>query len=339
MAHPTAPTTTPFFVMGAPRSGTTLVAQMLDAHSRLAVYLEMHYFGTFEPIVDLYGDLGVARNRRRFLRDVARHIRMQHTEPPTIEEIERAMPAPSLEGVLEAILALFARAQGKARGGEKTPLHFRHLPRILDRFPDSPVIYLMRDPRDVVFSMRRLWGTPLVEAAGTWNDAALAVGPEGSDRVLVVRYETLVSDPVGQARSMCRVLAEEFEAGMVAPRAAASPQLSAVRHLDLTRLGSAIDASTIGTHHQMSPAEIATIEAVCREGMLRHGYHPSQVPVAVPLAPPTSLLREGFGRLRYYGVNRERWRRGAFRWRLVAGAHARHALAQARPRHDGREPG
>ena len=42
-------------IMGCPRSGTTLVSQILDAHSRLAIYQETNYYTLFRPDRHLYG--------------------------------------------------------------------------------------------------------------------------------------------------------------------------------------------------------------------------------------------------------------------------------------------
>lgn len=60
----------PFFIVGASRSGTTLLATILDSHSRIAVYTESHYYPLFRPDLHRYGDLGRPANLRRFVSDV-----------------------------------------------------------------------------------------------------------------------------------------------------------------------------------------------------------------------------------------------------------------------------
>ena len=321
----------PFFIVGCPRSGTTLAAQILDGHSRLAVYLEMTYYGTFGPIVRFYGDLARPRDRRRFVEDALELVRLQRGEPPTPSQVEEALVAPTFEGVLATLLELNARRQGKVRGGEKTPLHFKHLPEILEGFPDSPVLFLVRDPRDVAVSMRKAWGTSVQEAAAVWNEAYASLTASGGPRVHLVRYERLVGDPVATTQKMCAALGEPFEPAMVESAGRVPAQLKAIRHLDLTRLSGPIVSSSVGSFKQLSADDVEEIEAACAAGMEAMGYELITSPArsARATAARPSLPRQAVDRLRYYGLNRERWRRGMFRWRLTLRVRLRHAMTPA----------
>ena len=316
--------------MGAPRSGTTLAAQLLDGHTRLAVYLEMTYYGTFGPIIRLYGDLSREANRRRFLADVFDLIRLQRAEPPTIAVVEEALLEPTFEGILTTLLELHARQRGKVRGGEKTPLNLLYLDQILAGFPTSPVLYLMRDPRDVVLSMRKTWNTPIREAVEVWNSALERYEERASD-VHLVRYEQLVHQPAATAAEMCRAIAEPFEPEMLRHERGVSDQLKGIRHLNLAKLNGPVVSSSVGNFKQMSAQDIRAIETACAAGMERMGYElaSSHRPVRTAQAP--TLRRRRFvrlviDRLRYYGVNRERWRRGMFRWRISTRARLRHGV-------------
>lgn len=308
-----------FFIVGCPRSGTTLTGQILDGHSRLAVYLEMNYYSTFRPLSRLYGDLRLTNNRRRFVRDVQEHLRTQRADPPSVDEIEHALTAPTFEGILEALLAVHAAKQGKARGGDKTPLNYAFLPEILSGFPQSPVAYLVRDPRDVVLSMRKAWSATTHDATRTWNAAYLKLVETPSSRVHVVRYEELAEDPSGATRRLCEALGERFEPGMLDIAGRVPDELRSVRHLDLSKLDGPVVPSSIGTHKEMSRSEIREIEAACGMGMEALGYAFSG---SAPRITAPAIARPGFlhhlvERLRYYGTNRERWRRGAARWRMA----------------------
>lgn len=318
----------PFFIMGCPRSGTTLAAQILDTHSRLAVYLEMHYYGTFQPLAPMYGDLRRARNRRRFISDVLEFVRMQGTEPPDIEDVELALAEPTFEGVLATLLALYARENDKVRGGEKTPLHFKHLAEILAGFPDTPVIFLMRDPRDVVLSMRKAWSTPIQEATQVWNEAFLSFTETVSPLVHLVLYEDLVHDPAATTERMCQALREPFEPEMLRLSSRLPDQLRAIRHLDLTKLSGPVVSSSVGNHKEMSSEEISEVERACAMGMEAMGYEfATAAPrITPPLFESPGRLRHAIDRLRYYGLNPERWRRGVFRWRLVTRVRGRYLL-------------
>ena len=59
----------PFFILGAPRSGTSLLSRMLDSHPAIAVPDETKIFETFIPLLPLYGDLGQPARLRRLVDD------------------------------------------------------------------------------------------------------------------------------------------------------------------------------------------------------------------------------------------------------------------------------
>ena len=121
-------------------------------HSALAVYHETHYYSIFRPDLHHYGDLGEPSNLQHLIADFVEFSRLRWADVPDIEQFRASLVAPTFEGVLATFLDLYARCQGKTRGGEKTPMHFEHLPEILEGFPASPVIFLMRDPRDTAQS-------------------------------------------------------------------------------------------------------------------------------------------------------------------------------------------
>jgi len=94
----------PIFVMGCPRSGTTLVSQILDSHSRLAMYHETNYYTIFRPELHRYGDLRKSSNLMLLITNLLEAIRMDGVNPPEIEEFQKALVAPSFEGVLATLL-------------------------------------------------------------------------------------------------------------------------------------------------------------------------------------------------------------------------------------------
>ncbi len=321
----TPPGTEPFFIVGSPRSGTTLAGQILDGHSRLAVYQELNLHQTFASCLHLYGDLGDPRCRRRLLGDVVGLLRLQRADAPTVEELEALVATPTLEGVLGAVLRHHAAAQGKPRAGEKTPLNFQYLPRLRRAFPQSPVVFLVRDPRDVALSMQRAWGTPIREAVTTWNRAWLSLREAPPGAVHLVRYEHLVADPEGAIRGICAALGEDFEGGLLDPGGRVPRQFTDIGHRDLATLSGPIVASSVGRHRDMPHADLAAIEAACAGGLRALGYPmlTDPPPGAAPTLDAPGPLRHGLDRLRYYGTSAERWRRGAYRWRLVARLQAR----------------
>lgn len=313
------PTTAPVFIVGCRRSGTTLVSRIVDTHPAFSVYHETFLYPIFHSELRWYGDLGVARNLDRLVADVREVLATQTAEVPSLQDIHRLAAAPTLSGVFGALLQLHARARGKRRGGDKTPEHHRYIGEILRAFPDSPVVVTLRDPRDTVLSIRRVFDTSVEGAAHVWRHAYESYRPF-ADRVHVVRYESLVADPEAQVRALCRVLGEPFDPAVLEFHRHVPDEF---RRPGGEKLAAPIDPGSVGQFRTMPERDIRTVESVCGEAMDALGYafaggvRPASGGAA---RRPPARWRAVLDRLRYYGLNRRRWRRGAARWRVMARA-------------------
>ena len=183
----------PVFVIGSPRSGTTLVRLILDSHPRISCGEETHFLRDLEAIVGRnWGLVATYGLDRSWWLD---HIR-------------------SLYGEFQA--EVLARS-GKARWAEKDPTYTLHLRFIDELFPDALYVHLLRDGHDVVASFRDRWGyvSAARAARGEWAryvNAARDLGarlPAG--RYLELRYEDLVADPVAQGRRLFEFLGEPWD--------------------------------------------------------------------------------------------------------------------------------
>jgi len=305
----------PFFIVGSPRAGTTLLARMLDRHSRIAVYHETHYYPLFRSELTRYGDLRAPENLARLIDDVREVVRVQgFLAPPRREEFLELLPEPTFEGVFAALLWINARRHGKARAADKTPGHHAYLSEILDRFPTSPVIFVMRDPRGAVPSMRLALRASLRSAARMWNEAFRSYS-RFSGRVYLIRYEELVAAPEETLKAACAVLGERFEDEMLRFSERVPERLAALPNFQ--KLLQGVDAGAADGFLRLPPGDIRQIEALCAEGMESLGYAFSAGEAPILSMPPVSKLAIAVDRLRYYGVDRRRWRRGWMRWRIL----------------------
>jgi hypothetical protein len=161
------------FVVGVPRSGTTLMRMVLGKHSRIAIAEENHYLGHFLPWVEaswdfrrvgnLASDDAVSRlvdriysddfQRGTWLRDVGQYWRWIRRTVPRQELEQRMLAAERTQrGVFTTLLRTYADRKGKPIMGEKTPAHFRHAETLLAWYPTARVVHMMRDPRAVYLS-------------------------------------------------------------------------------------------------------------------------------------------------------------------------------------------
>lgn len=167
------------FIVGMPRSGTTLVEQILASHD------DVHGGGEvarLEPAVSNYPEL------------------MATINPLDLHRIGRA--------VSETLLAL--TPDGK-RLTDKTPANFWYLGLIAAALPNARIIHCRRDPVDTCFSCyRQLFADPGPGFAYDFDDLARYYAAYArtmahwrrllGSRILDVAYEDVVADTEGQAR-------------------------------------------------------------------------------------------------------------------------------------------
>ena len=255
-----------FFIVGCPRSGTTLLSVLLDRHSRLCVTPETGFYDEIAP-----------------------RLSRLHTWRRLPELGLTPEEVPTEGNVLEAILDLYAKKRGKARSGEKTPQHLLHVPEILRDFPDAKIVCIIRDGRDNALSLHAMpwWRGSLRSAAKLWAKCArLAAQYAAHDAFLLVRYEDLVADSRGVLSRVMAHLGETFEESQLDVRVSSATVLP--RSLEWK--GQAlqpIDANEPGRRRSEATArQIAVIEAIAGRELQLHGY---------AIAPARSIAARIFG--------------------------------------------
>ncbi|MCM8776219.1 MAG: sulfotransferase [Candidatus Omnitrophica bacterium] len=207
----------PFFIVGCPRTGTTLLHVLLDSHPRIAIPPESHLFVHFREIFDCYGDLAEESNLRLFVKDLLSDERIRKWGLEiTVSDFVRQLPTRSIQDVVSLLFELYMKQKGKVRWGDKTPDHILEMDTILKIFPDAKLIHVVRDGRDVAVSLKRVFFGPTMvnKAAELWR-RYLSIFQEFKKRVspdqyLEVYYERLVSDPGSELRRILEFLQEEL---------------------------------------------------------------------------------------------------------------------------------
>ena len=216
-------TDSPFFIVGAQRSGTTLLREILAAHSRICIPQETWFLIDLLARFDAETKLSSGQVEEA-VSIVTSHARWKRfaLDAAEVRASAKRLVEPTLKDVVALVYEPLRARAGKPRWADKTPGYISIVPELASMYPDARFIHLVRDGRDVAMSMRRLGWSPdasrwIHHGVLEWTaalDAADAL-TLGKDRLLEVRYEDVVTDPEGSARIICRFLDEEFEAGMV----------------------------------------------------------------------------------------------------------------------------
>jgi len=213
----------PVFVVGSPRSGTTLLAAMLASHPSFGCGPETHFF------------VGTSAHQRQRAAVgewpySAMHLLSQLTlEDASLTELfghdqeglfrTLAARPPSEGAMLEALTASFAARLGKPRWIEKTPNHLLHIREIVKAFPDAVFVRIMRDPRASAHSMKALpfASQSFLANCVRWMNGYVysrpffrAPGPH-----FTLRYEDLVANPEAELRRLCSFLGEPYDPAML----------------------------------------------------------------------------------------------------------------------------
>jgi hypothetical protein len=142
----------PVFVVGCPRSGTTLLYNMLLSSGNFAVYLaESNVFNLLAP---RFGDLRVRTNREGLI-DAWLESKLFRATFLDAGEIREKLLAQCDNGgdFLRVVMSEMAAAQGVQRWADNSPEELLHARKIKKELPDALFIHMIRDGRDVSLSL------------------------------------------------------------------------------------------------------------------------------------------------------------------------------------------
>ncbi len=276
----------PIFIVGLPRSGTTLLASMLSTHPAIDCGPETFFFARLPsdpgPLLDPPGwpDRALDYVCGLRLRDAPVHDLYGRTRQD-IQAFLVARP-PSLAAMLESLTAGRAAARGKRRWVEKTPRHLGRLELIRRTYPEAAVIRVVRDPRDAAMSMTRVpfASDSLIANLYLCARAEAAAVPllTGEPRLLTVRYEDLVIDPEAELRRVSRFLGESFDPRMLDPELAPA-DLAAGHEWWKGKETQPLDRSRVEAwRREMSEADQRIAAVICHEMIRAYGYEDPVTP-------------------------------------------------------------
>ena len=199
-----------YFCIGAAKTGTTILARLLDQQPSVGCMWEAYFFqpnhnaSVLNPDGQGWVKHGLGRS------DVERWHELATCETDGTEPL--ADPS-TVRSLVTDVFARFADVVGAKVVGDKWPFYARRLELMLEAFPDAKYVYNVRDPRGVWNSgqtfRERERGDVILDDMLRVDDI---VRPHLDDeRFSVVRYEDLIAEPESELSKLGAFLGFRFD--------------------------------------------------------------------------------------------------------------------------------
>jgi hypothetical protein len=221
------------FIVGCPRSGTTLLRNIVSAHPAITITPEAHWIAPF--FKEERGLTAEGMITPQFVDQLLEHPKFALFRLPA-EEV-RALAgngqSQSYASFISSVFDLYGQKQGKALVGNKTPDAARRMHVLHALWPKARFVHLIRDGRDVALSLMNwprvaqkrpgtfsTWKDDPVSTAAMWWELNVRCGREAA-RILdptmyyELRYESLILTPEQECRALCAFLDLPFHRAML----------------------------------------------------------------------------------------------------------------------------
>ena len=269
----------PIFVVGCPRSGTTMLVLMIHAHPRLAMPPETRFLIQTWRKRAAFGDLSNPAQRAALARSCARpasRIRDLGLDRKATKRKILAAP-PTIGSAIGVVFKEYAALHDKARWGDKRPAYYQEVDVLLRLFPDAQIVHIVRDGRSTVASLKRMpwWPVDSIGSMAAWAQAEYCARRDQrrlpADTFHLIRYESLVADPRTVLGALCEFLGEDFDEAMLEPHRV-SDVVPERKHWH-ENLRSEVSTGRVESWRDgLEPWELGLMETVLRRPLARHGY-------------------------------------------------------------------
>ncbi len=271
-----------FFIVGAPRSGTTLLQAILSSHPRIMLPSETEFFMKFIPSDRATSDEALWE---AYIEDLVQSERFQDQGLDTTVFTERMKhTGRNARNVFLTMMMMHAEKTGCPRIGEKSPHHCRHVETILSHFPHAKFIHIHRDPRDVAASLQN---TPWSRGSHRNHAKEWAKIMCEHDRLLKllpgscyteIAYKRLVTNTESEIRRLCDFLGEVYDPDMLQFHERSDDGYSPREQEWKSRTRRPISNDRIDVYKKMlTPRQIASIERITAAWLCHFGYTTSHM--------------------------------------------------------------
>jgi hypothetical protein len=286
------------FPCGISRSGTTLLATIFDAHSKICLGYELlppPLPGVETVLKKLQEGMKLAEGdfarvgsqlRKGGDQEIGQWLSRVHRAGATSDDVEvvlkdllvqRKTGLTTIQERLRVCAMIVSKPQkrsGAVLSGFKFSGH--RFDDGLLMFPNASFVYILRDPRDIVVSMReREFDRTLSQVTDDWNrhlHSFEEFAEKHPKQAVLIRYEDLVSLPNQAIEKIFSVLPVDPEPAVYDFQNSKATVLNS-RHPNTENLKKGFFTDSIGRWKgKLESADVTAIEHDCGHDMLRHGY-------------------------------------------------------------------
>lgn len=275
-----------FFIIGRPRSGTTLLRSIFDAHPNVILPFEspviLNLYRKYKKPVK-WNDAAVDE----LYADLCRQPYFERWQVDKTKLKERIL---SVQGDISFNLLIRLIYQGyqsvfdKAETlwfGDKNPVYSFYADRLYRMFPDARFIHITRDYRDNLVSLKQVTFEAPIPAliAYRWVRANRLIDKiirKAPNQVYRLRYEDLAALPEEKTREICAFLGIDFHPSQLEYRTKLENAKSRAADYQLRNHQSLMKPVNTGRiaiwKDSLTPAEIKTMDMVTGKNAAEHGY-------------------------------------------------------------------
>lgn len=255
----------PIFILGAPRSGTTFLASLLE-NTPYGSPFETQFFIKYHRRLSLYGDITKENNLDKLLKDILseRAVMQWKLKISASSLINELADNFSYSDLINLICLKAANNNNRLNWGDKTPHYLGDIDTLTNLFPKAKYIYIVRDGRDVALSLlQKDWGpNNIYYCAHYWKnlndkDHHLDI-LEKNNQLFSVRYEDLIDNTNTITKSLYEYLELDIHSN------------------DLAKKNKTTIKGNYGKwRHSLSAHQIKIFESIAADTLTKHDYETS----------------------------------------------------------------
>jgi hypothetical protein len=293
------------FFVGCPRSGTTLVQRLANAHPELAVAHETRWIVRwYEQRIGLTAEGYVTPE---LVERLPQHSRFKalKVKPDDLARVYRDCEPTRYAEFVSMLFDRFAARRGKRLAGDKSPAYVRSLRTLHELWPQAKFVHVIRDGRDVCLSVldwlqgpRRFptWQADPIATTAVWWEWNVRLGREagkelGTDLYCELRYEALMEEPDAECRRLCAFLELPYDVAMLRFH---EGRMREEPGLDAKKAWRPVTAGLRNWREQMAGGDVARFEAAAGQLLNELGYGAEAPPPSDEQIVRAAWLRKAF---------------------------------------------